>query len=172
MVVRISQVVFAGLVALVMTLAPAVARAGGVIIDGRIKSTLSVDTQTDEQSAQPEDTASESTNSSWESPADEPADPQTDEPGGTMTQTEQELYIFAALVLHGHDASENPGELSGTSDEDDNTMASIIGDLDGEPAGGCAATPVSGLGAIAAMALLRRRRRVNRRGHDPFSRIG
>ncbi len=159
MFVRVLQFVFAALIALTMTLAPTAARAGGVIIDGRIKSALSVDTRTDDQGSQPEDPRDDDADNSWESKADEPVDPQADETDGAMTQTEQELYVFAALVFGGHDASMGPGNLSDTSDEDDNTMASIIGDLDGEPAGGCAATPVSGLAAVVAMVLLRRRRR-------------
>lgn len=165
MLVRISTIVFAGLVALAIT--PAAALAGGVIIDGRTLSAMAVDTQADDQDAQSAAPRGESTDNSWENqnnesapaePQADPADPQTD-PDEPLTQTEQELYVFVAAVLGGHEANEAPDMYVEDSDEDSDTMASIIGDLDGDAAGGCAATPVSGLAAIIAMLLIRRRRR-------------
>ncbi len=158
MLVRVSTIVFAGLVALVIT--PAAALAGGVIIDGRTLNALAVNTPVDDQDSQAAAPRGESTDNGWENQNDEsaPAKPQTD-PAEPLTQTEQELYVFVAAVLGGHDASEAPGKYVEDSDEDSDTMVSIIGDLDGEAAGGCAATPVSGLAAIIAMLLIRRRRR-------------
>ncbi len=76
-----------------------------------------------------------------------------------LSVDELELYLLAAAIFDGHQRDEHEGRSPVPAPF--NGTAFIIGDMGGDSAGGCAATPGVGLAAFAALGLLlgRRRRR-------------
>jgi hypothetical protein len=125
-----------GVIAAVLMAASA-AQAGGVIIDGRAPGSPAPDTATSPTSA--ESSAAGGAKSTTQ------ATP--------LTPTEQQIYLWAALVLNGHDAATAPGAPPVTPSQ-------IIDDLEADDAmGGCAQTPVSALSLLAGLLLFWRRRR-------------
>ena len=126
-----------GSAVLAVSLAPRAASAGGVIIDGRVDDSIL-------PGADAEDDVGTAT--------------RTAKGTRPLTEDEQEIYLYAAMVFGGHDAATSKLTTSGSTG--DNTTNEIIGALEeADVQGGCAATPASGLAALAVFGLLRRRRR-------------
>ncbi|MBI5510479.1 MAG: hypothetical protein HY903_17110 [Deltaproteobacteria bacterium] len=122
-----------------------VARAGGVIIDGR-KADGAPATSAAGTDANGSGTASGSAGMQQSTTASTPLGP-----------TEQQIYLFAAAILYGHDAA-TAGGLPGAA------TSSVIGDLgDDDALGGCTQTPPSSLAlAVVGLAIGCRRRRSKR----------
>jgi hypothetical protein len=71
----------------------------------------------------------------------------------TSSPTDQQIYLWAAMVLNGHDAANAPGAPNVGP-------CNIIDDIEPDDAvGGCAQTPSSALAVLAGLLLLFRRRR-------------
>ena len=139
---KLSVPSLAVIVAVLMT--ASAAQAGGVIIDGRSPGT---------PSPGPTDPTGADTD-----PSDTSAPPT--QQSTPLTPTEQQIYLWAAMVLNGHDAASQPGAPP-TPGAPPASASKIIEDLQGtEDLGGCAAVPASALSMLVGLLLLRRRRRV------------
>jgi len=117
-----------------------VARAGGVIIDGRVGAAI------DSAATAGDDTS------------------QDDPDGGREVQTlagddtAQQLYLLTAWSFNVYDPNAQPDDDTTTTTTTTTTMQ-IIDDLDGEPAGGCNQAPVSLYAILLGLPMLLWRRR-------------
>lgn len=149
------QLLVASAAALALVLVPMTVEAGVVVTDGFIATGTGCPEAGDDAAADDTNLVATVSSDVGGSSGDEGADPGVDL--SSLTEDELDLYLAAAALFDSQLPDNDESVTSPPMPFDD--AAYIIGDVSGDSAGGCAATPGLGLSAFLALGLLLVRRR-------------